>query len=788
MMNDHSLNSETQDIEESIFNILITAPIETKLTVTILRMLKKTYKVDDNSTTLLWKYFGLLFSSPEIFSREHLLEEELKAFNTSIQKESLHNVRIFKDSTLIELFISSTEEGSDIVLKYVLSELIKCPDFENKLKVFEYLMTGNKSREVISDHPYFVFEDIQRPNIIRSILNVGPFERKGNMQLMSFLGSSSGEFLSREIILDRQETFYKYINEHNKCLYKIILSLISGKQNVIIREKIFNYFSSCCEINKDMAKLEYNKDSVTEKNFSIGIMMVLLSLYKGVDIKKVIETDLLFEGSEIIRINSKESPLEIEKKAYLKKNEINSNPKKISNSEKLFVLASMHVHLNIPTLFREYEICVEDEDRIKEFLKENTIPKDRAALLLKTQKDMQHSYEVYLMSDEFIGILLSYYAGLMELLIEVYKENRGKFMKLPEYLLVDTTNFLVPLAESGALFDSGQVIDYIETFLIDKGSINNPHIKVDLIELLYRISSGRGGCKNLRKGTIEELIGIYGNKENNKNVTNKTRYQILDLVKREWNHSREIIVRLSKEKEFLYFCNRLIGDIVLFLDEIFSEEDASNRDQEKDIEGIVGLAILNLNLLTSLSGIIKKPFLEPSLIGRIFSFFNRNIRRVLRSNLEKKKEILKGILSIFGNLQSTGTVFASLIAEDEQYNRENMNKTLRIIRDNQLENEAYISRFKGFLDTVDKIIDKNVVMEEIPENYLDPVMYTIMRDPVKLPTSGITMDRKVISGFLLEDNRDPFNRKELKVEDLTDDIELREEIKRYLERSGESNK
>jgi hypothetical protein len=46
----------------------------------------------------------------------------------------------------------------------------------------------------------------------------------------------------------------------------------------------------------------------------------------------------------------------------------------------------------------------------------------------------------------------------------------------------------------------------------------------------------------------------------------------------------------------------------------------------------------------------------------------------------------------------------------------------------------------------------------------DPILSTLMEDPVKLPTSGMTMDRAVISRHLLSKPNDPFNRQPLTVE------------------------
>lgn len=45
-------------------------------------------------------------------------------------------------------------------------------------------------------------------------------------------------------------------------------------------------------------------------------------------------------------------------------------------------------------------------------------------------------------------------------------------------------------------------------------------------------------------------------------------------------------------------------------------------------------------------------------------------------------------------------------------------------------------------------------------------MYTLMRDPVILPTSRTTIDRATIKSHLLSDAKDPFNRMPLSLDDV----------------------
>ena len=65
---------------------------------------------------------------------------------------------------------------------------------------------------------------------------------------------------------------------------------------------------------------------------------------------------------------------------------------------------------------------------------------------------------------------------------------------------------------------------------------------------------------------------------------------------------------------------------------------------------------------------------------------------------------------------------------------------------------------------------------EVPDEFLDPLMFTLMEDPVILPGSKISIDRSTIKAHLLSDPTDPFNRMPLKLEDVKEDVELKQKI------------
>ena len=68
-------------------------------------------------------------------------------------------------------------------------------------------------------------------------------------------------------------------------------------------------------------------------------------------------------------------------------------------------------------------------------------------------------------------------------------------------------------------------------------------------------------------------------------------------------------------------------------------------------------------------------------------------------------------------------------------------------------------------------------LENIPEDFLDPLYNTLITIPVILPSSGHCVDYDIIKKHLLYHNFDPFNREELTLE-ILDKYNNQEEIQK----------
>lgn len=115
-----------------------------------------------------------------------------------------------------------------------------------------------------------------------------------------------------------------------------------------------------------------------------------------------------------------------------------------------------------------------------------------------------------------------------------------------------------------------------------------------------------------------------------------------------------------------------------------------------------------------------------------------------------------------------------------------MKKAVKKARvDRQLDEEV-IDKFELFLSKTQDITIENQdyadKLGEIPDEFLCPISFDLMKDPVLLPTSGTLMERSVIKQHLLNDEHDPFNRAPLKVSDLKDAVEMKKKIEDWVEK------
>nr|XP_043615254.1 probable ubiquitin conjugation factor E4 [Erigeron canadensis] len=286
--------------------------------------------------------------------------------------------------------------------------------------------------------------------------------------------------------------------------------------------------------------------------------------------------------------------------------------------------------------------------------------------------------------------------------------------------------------------------------------------------------------------------------------------------------------QIAKEEEkgvYLNFLNFLINDSIFLLDESLNkilelkelEAEMSNtveweqrpaqerqertrlhHSQENIIRIDMKLAMEDVSMLAFSTEQITAPFLLPEMVERVASMLNYFLLQLVgpqRKSLTLKdpekyefrpKQLLKQIVNIYVHLAKGDheNIFPSAITKDgRSYNDQlftEASSVLRRIGEDPRVIQAFDNLGQKAKAAASEAMDAEAVLGDIPDEFLDPIQYTLMKDPVILPSSRMVVDRPVIQRHLLSDATDPFNRSHLTPEMLIPDIELKQKIEEFI--------
>jgi len=187
---------------------------------------------------------------------------------------------------------------------------------------------------------------------------------------------------------------------------------------------------------------------------------------------------------------------------------------------------------------------------------------------------------------------------------------------------------------------------------------------------------------------------------------------------------------------------------------------------------------------------IKEPFLRPELADRLAAMLNFNLQQLcgpkcnsLKVKTPEKygwepRRLLDQLSDIYLHLDSPALEAA--IANDERSLRPELfsdaaGRMERAVIKPQPAIEAFRALANRSLERRARNAQSAVEFGDAPDEFKDPLMDTLMDDPVMLP-SGHFMDRPIITRHLLNSKTDPFNRQPLSEEQLVTATELKQRI------------
>jgi len=309
-------------------------------------------------------------------------------------------------------------------------------------------------------------------------------------------------------------------------------------------------------------------------------------------------------------------------------------------------------------------------------------------------------------------------------------------------------------------------------------------------------------------------------------------------------YHRRILKRLAEEAErdiesarpplFLRFVNLLMNDAIFLLDEALnymnqlreaekrkkSEEwtqlNPQQRAQAENTYTHIGrlarfhnvLSMSTIGTLAWLTTEIKTIFCHPTLVDRIANMLNYFLEHLVgpkkgKFNVTDKndyefrpKDILEKICQIYINLGVKDSnpkfnEFCSAVSSDGRSYSENLLPQAAVILF-RTGLSSLGTEFEKLSSQVSEIAQRNrmdeVPSDDIPDTFLDPIMSTLMVDPVLLPSSKIIVDRSTIARHLLSDQTDPFNRSPLSMEEVIPQDDLKSQIQTFLSQRRQANR
>ncbi|XP_051946759.1 ubiquitin conjugation factor E4 B-like isoform X5 [Xyrauchen texanus] len=386
---------------------------------------------------------------------------------------------------------------------------------------------------------------------------------------------------------------------------------------------------------------------------------------------------------------------------------------------------------------------------------------------------------------------------------------------------------------------TGDIVTFLVVFICSQNYIKNPYLIAKLVEVLFvtnpavqprthRFFEMMENHPLAINQLVPTLMKFYTDVEHTGATSEfydkfTIRYHISTIFKSLWqnvSHQGTFLEEFNSGKQFVRYINMLINDTTFLLDESLEslkriheiQEEMKNKEQwdqlprdqqqsrqsqltqdERVSRSYLALAAETVDMFHILTKQVQKPFLRPELGPRLAAMLNYNLQQLCGpkcrdlkvENPEKygfePKKLLDQLTDIY--LQLDCARFAKAIADDQRsYSRELFEEVISKMRKAGIKSTIAIEKFKLLSEKVEEIVARNSQSEmdysDAPDEFKDPLMDTLMTDPVILP-SGNIMDRAIILRHLLNSPTDPFNRQPLTENMLEPVPELKERIQSW---------
>lgn len=231
------------------------------------------------------------------------------------------------------------------------------------------------------------------------------------------------------------------------------------------------------------------------------------------------------------------------------------------------------------------------------------------------------------------------------------------------------------------------------------------------------------------------------------------------------------------------------------------EQLAASENMAKNYMALANETVAMLKLFTEA---LADSFTMPEVVQRLADMLDYNLDAMVGpkcSNLKVRQRekygfqprvLLSEIVDVYLNLREKRSFIEAVARDGRSYKPANFEKASGILSKWGLKSSEDLAAWATLREKIKQAKEADDQAEEdlgeIPDEflglillcgfpnisvvsdtlkwYLDPLMYTLMEDPVILPASRVSIDRATIRSHLLSDPHDPFNRVPLSIEDV----------------------
>ncbi|RHY34109.1 hypothetical protein DYB32_001130 [Aphanomyces invadans] len=233
----------------------------------------------------------------------------------------------------------------------------------------------------------------------------------------------------------------------------------------------------------------------------------------------------------------------------------------------------------------------------------------------------------------------------------------------------------------------------------------------------------------------------------------------------------------------------------LSLDEALREQKQSLlAEKERTVTSSLQLANETIHMMSYLTSEIRAPFLTPELEDRLVGMLNSVLVKLAGprgldlkvTNPEmykfRPKVMLREIVGTILHFSQYDS-FQHAVASNGLYDPTVYRKCTGILQRTQLVDAASVATFDAFAQKVEALYcsttQDEALLGDIPEEFMDPLLWQVMKDPVTLP-SGYIVDKSTITQHLMNDPSDPFTRAPLSIDQLVPNSALKAKIEAWV--------